>query len=73
MSQKKEKNDVTYVQFDSIQKLRSAYASVFHSSLSFTHQHSVMKGEKGRMLEITIMHTDSEKHGPVGQKVFQLK
>lgn len=58
-SQKKGKNDVTYVQFDSIRKLRSAYASVFQSSPSFARQCSVMKGEKGRVLEITNMPTDS--------------
>ena len=51
--QKKGKNDVTYVQFDSIQKSRSAYyyyASVFYSSPSFfacCQECSVMKGEKG--------------------------
>ena len=57
--QKKGKNDVIYVQFDSIQKLGSAYASVIHSSPSFACQCSVMKGEKGRVLDITNMPTDS--------------
>lgn len=58
-SQRKGRNDKAYVQFDSIRKLRSAYASVFQSSPSFDKQCLVMKGERGRLLETTNMPTDS--------------
>lgn len=58
-SQRPGKNDKEYVQFDSIRKLRSAYANVFEASPDFSSQCLVMKGDKGRTFQLTNMPSDS--------------
>ena len=58
-SQQKGRNDKEYVQFDSIRKLRSAYANVFQSSPQVVHWNLLLKGPKGNSFALTNAPTDS--------------
>ena len=58
-SQRRGRNDRAYVQFDSIRKLRSAYANVFQSSPQVVHRNLLLKGPKGNSFALTNAPTDS--------------
>lgn len=58
-SQKKGRNDETYVQFDSIRKIRSAYANVEQTSPRGMERNLLMKGPRGRSFGLTSASTDS--------------
>ena len=58
-SQRKGRNDKDYVQFDSIRKLRSAYANVFQASPQVVHRNLLLKGPKGNSFALTNAPTDS--------------
>ena len=58
-SLKKRRNNDTYVQFDSIQKIRLAYANVEQTSPWGMEQNLLMKGPHGRSFGSTSAATDS--------------
>ena len=58
-SQRKGKNDETYVQFDSIRKIRSAYANVDQTSPKGVKRNLLMKGPRGRSFGLASAWTDS--------------
>ena len=58
-SQKQGRNDNTYVQFDSIRKIRSSYATVLQTSPMGLRNNLLMKGPRGRSFGLTSSFTDS--------------
>ena len=66
-SQKKGRNDDTYVQFDSIRKIRSAYANVEQTSLRGVERNLLMKGPRGRSFGLNSSATDS-----IGFRLFMI-
>ena len=58
-SQQKGQNDQTYVQFNSIRKLRSAYVNAFQASLQVIHRNLLLKGPKGNSFALTNSPTNS--------------
>ena len=65
--QKKGRNDDTYVQFDSIQKICSAYANVEQTSPRDVERNLLMKGPHGRSFGLTSAATDS-----IGFRLFMI-
>lgn len=59
-SQGKGKNDQTYVQFDSIRKLRGAYSNLYDATPQACAVTTTMKGGYGRTLVMTRCPTDSK-------------
>ena len=66
-SQKKGRNDDSYVQFDSIRKIRSAYANVEQTSPRGVERNLLMKGPRGRSFGLTSAATDS-----IGFRLFMI-
>ena len=58
-SQRQGKNYKEYVQFDSIRKLRSAYANIFKASPALSKQCFLLKGDGGRICQLMNMPSDS--------------
>ena len=58
-SQRKGRNDQTYVQFDSIRKLRSAYANAYQASPQVVQRNLLLKGPRGNSFALTNSPTDS--------------
>lgn len=58
-SQEKGRNDETYVQFDSIRKIRTAYSNLFESSLGGARTSRTFKGGYGKTFALTSSPTDS--------------
>ena len=58
-SQKQGRNDNSYVQFDSVRKIRSSYATVFQTSPTGLRNNLLMKGPRGRSFGLTSSITDS--------------
>ena len=57
--QQKGRNNQTYVQFDLIRKLRSAYANAYQANPQVVHQHLLLKGPRGNSFALTNSPTDS--------------
>ena len=58
-SQKQGRNDNSYVQFDSIRKIRSSYATMLQTSPLGLQNNLLMKGPRGRSFGLTSSITDS--------------
>ena len=58
-SQKKGKNDSSYVQFDTVRKVRTAYATVYESSAAAGHHTSTFKGSHGNTFALNHGLTDT--------------
>ena len=58
-SQKKGKNDTSYVQFDTVRKIRTAYSTVYESSASAGLHTSTFKGAHGNTFAINKGATDT--------------
>ena len=58
-SQRPGRNDSSYTQFDTIRKLRTAYAIVNENTVGASGQHNLYKGEHGRMMVLSRNDTDS--------------
>ena len=58
-SQRKGRNDQSYVQFDSIRKLRSAYANAYQAGPQVVHRNLLLKGPRGNSFALTNSPTDS--------------
>jgi hypothetical protein len=59
-SQGKGKNDSSYVQFDSIRKIRSAYANAYSSGPARCLDNRKLKSDKGQLLSFVSGPTDSQ-------------
>ena len=58
-SQKKGKNDASYVQFDTVRKIRTAYSTVYESSAAAGLHTSTFKGSHGNTFAINKGSTDT--------------
>ena len=58
-SQKKGKNDSSYVQFDTVRKIRTAYSTVYESSAAAALHTSTFKGAHGNTFAINQGSTDT--------------
>ena len=58
-SQRKGRNDQSYVQFDSIRKLRSAYANAYQAGPQVVQRNLLLKGPRGNSFALTNSPTDS--------------
>ena len=58
-SQKKGRNEEMYVQFDSIRKIRLAYANMEQTNPKGVGRNLLMKGPRGRSFGLTSAATDS--------------
>ena len=52
-SQRKGRNDQSYVQFDSIRKLRSAYANAYQAGPQVVQRNLLLKGPRGNSFALT--------------------
>ena len=59
-SQSEGKNDKSYVQFDSIRKIRSAYANVYDSGPSRCLDNRRLKSDRGSVMSFVNGNTDSK-------------
>jgi hypothetical protein len=59
-SQEKGRNDSTYVQFDSIRKMRTGFSNAFESSAIASANGFAFRGEKGKSLRFSDCPTESK-------------
>ena len=58
-SQRKGRNDSTYVQFDSVRKLRAAYVNIYQTSPMAIGRNLFMKGPRGQSFTLATAATDT--------------
>ena len=58
-SQRKGRNDSTYVQFDSVRKLRAAYVNIYQTSPLAIQRNLFMKGPRGQSFSLATSATDT--------------
>jgi len=58
-SQKKGKNDASYVQFDTVRKIRTAYATLYENSAAAGNHTSTFKGAHGNTFSVNQGSTDT--------------
>jgi hypothetical protein len=59
-SQEKGRNDTSYIQFDSIQKLRSAFSNMYENSAKGNQTVLGFRGDKGRAYRYSSCETESQ-------------